>query len=485
MVTQNATMSKQPVAADEQKDVKLRYLYPLTEFGGGIWKSYFSSFISMLYTDVYLIPVALSGILEMVNQFAAWFAGPIFGTILDKFSFKRGKFWPWVLIGSVCVAAIEIIIFSIPSLSANPAKIVFFVFLLAVGLAFAQQVTDVSMISVYPRLASTPDLRTFLSSGRQIGKNLGQSVFGYLVPIMLGWFAAVGGSEASGWALTAVVISIAGLLFYVAFGLTLKNSELEKNILREKAGAKRKVTLLVMLRSLATNGPLLVIFCFFAIYQIFMFMQLQSAPYFFKYFYKDFSVMSLFSSGRTLATAIGTFTGIFWVKLLRDSKRAFIAAGMCVIVTILAMSLVVSTVSPKVFVILVIIQNFFCGVVGAILLPLFAAASDYGTLKSGVRTDGLNMSTYNLAIKVGITLSTTVRTAILASVGYNAKLYAAGTLPTAEVLNQLKNLQTLYPLILSVLCFALVFFFYPITDARLREIRAELKARETATAQAS
>lgn len=483
MKDKNAITEEQVVRTNEtheNKDSKLKYLYPATEFGGGIWKSYFTQFIGMLYTDVYFISVALSGILEMVTQITSWFAGPIFGSIIDKVSFKKGKFWPWILIGSTCVTIINIIIFTIPALTDNAKNMGLFIFIMAIILAFSLQATDISMISIFPRLGKTAQDRTFLSSGRQVSKNLAQSIFGFLVPLMLVWFTAIGGSEASGWALTAVILGICGWIFYISFVVNLKNSELEKKISKEKSTTKKKVTLQVMIKSLITNKPLLVMFLFFVLYQTFMFFQKLSASYFFKYYFDDFAVTGFFASGSTLATVAGTLFGIFWVKFFKDSKRAFLAAGVGVITTLLVMNFVVSSVSAMIYIVFVIIQNFFGGIVVAILLPLFASASDYGALNSGIRTDGLNMSIYTLSIKVGITLSTAIRVALLASAGYNAALYVDGVMPTVEVLNQLKNLQTLYPLILAIICFALVFFFYPLNDKKMSEIRAELNAREVA-----
>lgn len=176
---------KKTAANAENPNRSLKYIYPTTELGGGIWKAYFSTYINMLYTDVYMIPVALSGIMELVSQFTGWFAAPIFGTVLDRFTFKKGKYWPWIMGGSVLMALIYVIQFTIPFASGNPASAAFFVFVLAVVIAFADSMTNTTMISCYPKISSSQADRTFLSSARQVGKNLAQALFGFLAPLLI------------------------------------------------------------------------------------------------------------------------------------------------------------------------------------------------------------------------------------------------------------------------------------------------------------
>ncbi|NLZ38569.1 MAG: hypothetical protein GX893_03055, partial [Firmicutes bacterium] len=74
------------------------------------------------------------------------------------------------------------------------------------------------------------------------------------------------------------------------------------------------------------------------------------------------------------------------------------------------------------------------------------------------------------------TLSTIIRTAMLAGVGYDAAAYAQGAAPSEAVLNLFRNFQTLYPLLFGIVAFGIVQLFYPITDKKLAKIQEEIKA---------
>ncbi|NLZ93520.1 MAG: hypothetical protein GX922_05845 [Firmicutes bacterium] len=477
-------MSQQGKNGESFKNKLLKYLYPATDFGGGAWKAYFSTYITMLYTDIYLIPVVLAGMLELVSSFMGWFSGPIWGTFLDRVTLKKGKYWQWVMIGATGEALIYITIFALPSLTSNPSSLAYLIFILAASLSLASAVNNTTLIALYPRLGQSAEDRSFLAIGRSIGRTSSKTVFGYLTPILLLFFTSRGGSDANGWAMTGYVLGIAGLLFYLAFALFLRTSDVEKQAIAERnvpKQARKKVPLTAVIKGVVTNGPLLVMFLFFFLHKLYdLGFQTLTASFFFKYYVGDMAALGTFFTFRTMSQAIGVALGIAWLKIFKDSKRAFVAAGILHVIVLVISVFVVGKVSTIVFILTMSASQIFVGLMEAYTLPFFAAASDYATLKTGVRTDGLNMSVYGLALRVSTTVATVVRVSILAAVGYNAALYVDGVGPSQAVLNQFAYFQTLYPLILAAVAVALVAFFYPITDKKLQEIKDELNRREQA-----
>ena len=67
-------------------------IYPMGELAGGIYKAYFSTYVSLLMTSIYLFPIALAGVLESLQSIIGWVAAPAFGLFLDRFYFKRVSF---------------------------------------------------------------------------------------------------------------------------------------------------------------------------------------------------------------------------------------------------------------------------------------------------------------------------------------------------------------------------------------------------------
>jgi len=196
-----------------RENTRLKWLYPGTAFSAGTWMTYFSTYLSMLYTDVYMLPVALAGALDLVSEFTRWLVGPIWGTIIDRVTLKSGKYWPWISISAIASAAIYIVTFGLPAWSSNPSGLAGAVFVLEVILALVSIILSTTLVSVYPRLADDPRDRTFLAMGNTIGRTGAKTIFGFLVPVMLAYFTATGGSTQAGWAGTAIVMALVGLAF--------------------------------------------------------------------------------------------------------------------------------------------------------------------------------------------------------------------------------------------------------------------------------
>jgi Na+/melibiose symporter-like transporter len=475
-----ATVTEQPAVGNQGEAKKLLFGYSMTQFGSGVWKSYFSTYIAMLYTDIYLFPVLLAGALELFTQFLNWASGPLFGTMVDRITFKTGKYWQWIGIGCVCVAGVYAIIFGIPTVVANPTGIAFLIFILATVRAIGQPMCDVTLVSVYPKLGKTPKERTNLAAGKALGLRVGQTLGGFITPVLLTFFA-LHMSEKSSWFSTALVLAIIGVVSYLIFVVFLRKSSVEAAAVAERNFPRRKkVSLTVALRSLLANRALMVMFLFMVVHKFYYFLQTYTASYFYKYFVDDFALQGTFTSAKQLSQVAGVFLGIYLLKILKDSKRAFVVSGFAHIAA-LGLSMMF-THSAWGFIILSAAHSLFAGMMEAFILPFFAAACDYGTWKTGARADGLNMSVYTLALSIASAVSIAARAFMLNNVGYDAKIYVDNVMPPQNILDLFANFQALYPFLLSIVAVLLVLFFFPLNDTTLTQIRSDLKAREEAEA---
>ena len=481
------TTEKLPPNDQKKKteDRALKLAYPTTEFGGGIWRSFFVTYQSMLFMDVFLFSALMTTILELFRNVLAWGAAPFFGALCDRHTFKTGKFWPYILWGSIVTGIVFLIMFILPFTLPNPAGAVVIIFGLSLLLAVAEPMTNAALMSCYPKLVKEPIERTWMSSARAIGRQVGLALFGLLVPIMIISFATpgLGGDGAGdprGWAMTAIMLAPMGLVFYLITAFTMKRSKLEKDMvaqsIAEKTGEQKKLTLSIMLKSVLTNKPLLGIFLFFSLYQLFSFTQQMSAGWLFRWYYDDFASTGLFQTARSLTNAGATLLAVPFVKFIKDTRRAFFIACAGVIISIFFLHMTIPM-GRNYLLAMTIIQNIFAGVVVALLMPLFAAAGDYSTHKTGVRIDGLVMGVYALSIRVGITFSATFRTAVLGAIGYDPAAYMAGEPVPAHVLEGLRNLMGLFPLIICIIATIIGIILYRLSDKQMDEIRADIKAR--------
>ncbi|MCR4429514.1 MAG: MFS transporter [Tepidanaerobacteraceae bacterium] len=461
-------------------DKLTRYLYILPSLGTSAPMSYFSSYLPMLFTDIYMMPVALSGALETIRALIAWFAGPSFGIFLDRVTTRIGKYWIWIVVGVLGSNVANIITFALPSISESPQNLALLVFLLGIIASANESISATAIVGFYPRLATDPKGRSFLAISQKVGRDGGKTLWGLIVPGLLVYFIAKGGSEAAGWAATAYVIGIFAIALNFIYAFILKSSFIEREAIAAKgeiqAKKKRQVPLSTILKGVVMNKALLTVFLFLSIHKIYYFFQLLTASYFFKYVANNFSALGTYMLLYNLSAVVGAMFGVVWLKIFKDSKRSFIAAGMVHIAVLGVLRLFFTNFSTGAFIALVAVASFFAGVIEAYLMPMFAAAADWALWKTGERTDAITMAVYSLSVRVGLTLSTLIRTSILAVAGYNGAAYAKGAVPTQKVINTLINLQSLYPFLLAVIAFAIVLIFYPLNDKKIAKIKEEIDA---------
>ena len=460
----------------------LKYLYGFPDFGGGVWKAYFSTFLPMLYTDVYFLPVLLGGALETLQSVMSWIMGPIWGTFLDRVTLKTGKYWMWIIVFATVAAGGYMLLFSIPMLSSNPSGMAMAAFLVACLTAASVSISDNTSTAIFPKLAKTPETRTFLSTSKSVGREASKTIFNYITPVLLAAMISSRGSDVAGWGSTALILAPIGLIFYIFYAFYLKGTFVEKQAIADrdliKESAKKRTSMLDVFKVLLTNRPLMVMFLYFAILKFYdLALTVQSSAFFFRYYVGSMPRMGSYMTSRTFAELIGSLVSIYWLKIIKDTKKALLTAGLMHVITIGIVAFTMGKVSIDTTLTILIVNQFFVGCLSNYVLPLVAAGCDYGALKAGERFDGLGMSTYGLGLRCAVLIGTPVRTAMLAHSGYDAAAYAAGAAVPENVLKTLANFQSLYPFIFSIIGLALVFFLYPINDAKHKEIREELKAK--------
>ena len=110
----NATTTQDHSLEDAKKLKQLKVAYPVQQLGGGIEKAYLSTYLSYLYTNVCMMPAAFSGLIAIIQQVVGWIGGPLFGTIMDRVSFKKAKYYPWMIIGPVIYYLGWMLIYCLP-----------------------------------------------------------------------------------------------------------------------------------------------------------------------------------------------------------------------------------------------------------------------------------------------------------------------------------------------------------------------------------
>ena len=127
MSANEANLSAQEL--QDQKDVKkFKVLYPLSEFLAGIQKQFFGVYLNFFYTNVYMFSVTFTAAMTMISNIVSWVVTPVFSAFIDRFKFKKAKFWPWLIFGTVIVYGIQVLITALPAMTGKTTQLATFVF---------------------------------------------------------------------------------------------------------------------------------------------------------------------------------------------------------------------------------------------------------------------------------------------------------------------------------------------------------------------
>ena len=462
---------------EKKQDKRELSIYPLSELGGGVFKAYFTTYISMLMTSVYQFPVVVAGILETIQSAIQWFGSPIMGTVYDRFSFKKGKFWPWFLIAGAGTGILYIIVFGMPVIFEDPSKLVIPAAIFIALAAFMSSALSTLGLTIYMYVAKTEKTRSFLEMVVKICRDGMKIVVGWVFPVMLTYFITFM-PEMNAWAMIAVILAAVAIVIFVIASVLTKNSEIEREAQTKTLQRKKKTPILKTFKGILTNRALLVTFLAMTCSKVFFFFHITGAAYFWRYYMNNFEMLSIFNVAFSLAAIIGAALMPTILKIFKDTKRSYVFT-MFVQAGLYAVSLLIVSPENTVGTIAILsAASFFNGISDGFILPLFGQATDYNVWKTGNKDYGLTMSTYSISIRAGNVASITIRTSLLAAAGFNSKALAGGAAVPAAVQSVLYNLNTLFPLILALVIALLVLFLNPINDKKAEQYRKEIKERD-------
>lgn len=478
--------TKVTMTEQEQKELKrLKTGYTVQQMGGGVEKAYISTYSSYLYTNVYMMPAAFSGLITIVQSIVGWIGAPVFGGLIDQVKFKNAKYYPWQIIGCVVYYGAWILIYCLPVFGLTGYKGAVCALICAIISAIASPLFTVSGSAIYPNISSNPADRQFLARMQKLGRDGGKTVFGYIFPVILpalalsfshGAAEATARGEAWSYAICSLIACLPAILGTLFYALRVKGSYIERNALAKSANAAKKgVPLSAMLKGIFGNRPLLGVFLFMALHKSYYFIYTGCAVYMFRYIFGDFSKMKFFMTIFNLTAIIGVTAGPIWKKIFKETKRCFVTNMIAHVIMLAIIAVTFNKGSNlTLFLILFGISSFLMGMLENYILPMFAASSDYGEWKTHERQDGLTMSCYSLTVKTGTLVSTTLRTAVLVAAGLDA--ITAGGAVTDKFINTMSTFWTMAPLGIGILSLLSLMFIFNLNDERIKNINDDLKA---------
>lgn len=491
-----------------------------------VWRSTF--FLPIFYTDTFGLAAAQVAVLLLVVRLSDGITDIIMGSIADRTHTKQGKFRPWIIWSAPVLALFLALIFTTPDLG-DTGKLIY-AYLIYFGLTLAYTANNVPYGALMGVMTPSIKERSMLSSFRFVGAFGGGLLVMGLLPMLVKYFGQ--GDDAQGYQYTMFVFAILLVVFFAITYFTTKErvvpvvehhaplrqelsdlmvnlpvilvpvagvslflislSQIEWHIGIKFAAAAVCLVSFVLavairkkligrpesqlshtqkdLVDLLTNTPWLILLIVGVIFGVFTVVRPSAAAYYFKHFlHREDLVGVYFAVTLVASVAAALFTG--YAAKFASKRNLFIAAFVFGGIFNGAIYFVDPTQIPFMFT-LAIIGEFFAGMMPVLFFSMLGDTADYSEWKNNRRATGLIYSAGTFINKTGHGFAGAIVLLVLAGYGYSGSDPA--TIPGST--EGMRLLMSAIPA--GVAALALLFLFsYPLTEAKMLQIEADLAAR--------
>ena len=458
--------------------------YLLGPCGALLLNAVLATYLNVYYTDVLKLTTVWGGaflvVFPLVSKIIDAITNVIMGYIIDRTKTKQGKARPWLLLSAPLVALTGILLFTVPN-AGETVQVIWVMLSYNLFYSFAYTIYNMSHNLMCPLSTRNTIQRGGLSVFNQISTIMMSGIIVALIFPMA--VMPMLGVDQTKWILVMSVLSILSL------PLTLLEYYFTKErVTEEQSGSEeKKLPFLTQLKIVLTDKYMILMFVYFFIYTLGTSLKNIGLVYYCNY------VLGTYNDGvtQTMISVIGGIPmgiGIFavWPLAKKFGKRNVTLAGFILYAIGSAICWAVPTNMA-----VVLVGQFIKNIGGLpcayVFMALFADGLDHLEWKSGVRSDGVAMSIYNILAVATIGVSTSLFNALISKAGYVAPKLVDGVTVAAQQSQAVKNmitfsfvgLETITGVILAVL---LIFLSVEKTlsrkQAKIREYqRTEAAAR--------
>lgn len=359
------------------------------------------------YTLVFLLNSGISevtaGAILLAPKFIDAIDDTFFGILVDKVSFKKGRFLPWIKAASILMPLATIFFFSMPaSASANLKTIWVIIGYILWDICYTM--CDAPIYALATSMTNNMDERNSILSYTRISGGVGGMLASIMIPMMYG-----SNGMNLGWSLTAIIISIIGAVMMLPAGFVIKE--------RFHGEKEAEVTFKEIFGSLGKNRNLLII-----ILVRFIFMLTMSAEVLSSVFAQYVLGNETLGSILTMAISMPTIVlSAFMPALMRRFDKVRLHAffmGLFVVASIIQYFLGYQNLT------LVYLLSALRGIgYGGFSILSFMFVPDcieYGQFSDGRRNEGVSFALQTFVNKLNSAIISSVSAFFLALMGFSA-----------------------------------------------------------------
>ncbi len=449
------------------KEINLYSLYGFTTMIGIIVPM---NYIMIFMTDHLLIEAALVGSILGIARIIDFVIGFTAGGIIEKVHMKWGKYRSWVVVMRWVVWAGCTLMFV--NTSTLPLGIKAVISIIGyLGLHGSMDFLAVSQYGILAQMAG-PSIddrnRLSIKNGQYFAAgNIAVSLAALPAILFLTYY--VGPATAY-----LLVSSAFAAVFVIGSTILLKVSKpYDTEEMRKLAPGAPKITAGDMIKSIFTNGQLLVIILTQIIYTTGMMGMSMIMAYYFMYVLGNYALMTV---GMTATTIFALFGSVLGPKigLKLGRKKAIVVGLFCAAVSSTCM-IFFGKISLVVYIIISCVTSFATYLYMGFGINYILDAGEYGFYKTGKDNRAVAMSMSNMPMKIALALG-----GVIAGFGLSAIGYVPGATQSATFMNNFMYLFGGIPAICYLVGSLVMLLGYKITEEDALKYASENAARVAA-----
>jgi Na+/melibiose symporter-like transporter len=502
-----------------------------------VWRGALA-FLAVFYTDTFGIPALAVGVLLLIVRLSDGVTDIIMGMIADRTTSRWGKFRPWVLFSAPLLGAFMVLTFTTPNLGGTGKLI--WAYATYIGLTLAYTLNNVPYSALMGVMTPSTVERTNLSSWRFAGAFLGGFLVMVGTPLLvarLGGGDDARGYQYTMYVFAALLVAMLAVTFVStrervtppqerAGGLRQGLVDLARNLpyllipltaislffyYRNVWSGVAFVVVIaaagVMVRALIrrpeaetsdtqkdvvdllTNVPWIVLLTIGFLFMMFNGVKIGATAYYFEHYVSPavsaeryfgwlpgwlVSGQEIFVSAYFAAvlavSVIGALCTGFLARLV--GKKALFVLSLFLGGLILCFIYVLEPTQVYPLFVLGISSEFFAAIMPTLFFSMLGDTADYSEWKHGRRATGLVYSAGTFINKTGGGFAGALILIVLAAYGYDG-------MDASTIAGSIGGMKALMSWIPSAFAFlgAAVMLFYPLNDARMKQIEADLATR--------
>lgn len=423
-------------------------------------------YISYFYTDIFGLKASHVAMLFLVSRFWDLVNDPMMGTICERLSPKRGKYWVYVMWGSIPFGVVAILTYSTPGFSYNMKLIWAAITYNLLNMLYTFIIQPYA--SAASIMTNDPDERTRMQSIRMTLAQAGGVVCAVLLPNLSGFLTRYM-TLAQGYMVTTAIMAVV-MVAILQWG----SHQIVERIPPQPIDPDNKAGIRDIFTTIRLGPVFVMLLLFLGVYTI---SQIQSTmgPYYMKYYADSENMISWFSMILMLASVIGVPSVPYLTKKIKKKPTVILGLALCGIGSLIIYLMPQGSGSLGGMMAGRAVVGLGYGILMGILWSIVTDPIEYSNWKTGHAYGAITLTLVGLGLKFAMVIGGSLPNAVLSAAGY-----VANETQSAEVITAIRNLTALLPFVVALATIVVFAVFYKLDEEKISQIQQEIAERDGA-----